>query len=90
MSYKDGIIYLDKDELNNYSIIDIYNDDDDVEIHTNIANDTECCVNCFFSDGQYCSLKGVLINQHSPLCWFYRDCLTIRASDDFKDDCDIF
>ena len=80
--------YLDKNELKHYSIIDIYNNDDCAEFRVFDVGNVECCTNCFFSNGNYCTLKDIRINRHSPLCWFYRDCLTMKASDDFQDDYD--
>ena len=80
--------YLDINDLQHYSIIDIYNDDC-ASLNADESN-VECCTNCFFSDGTYCTLKDIYISEHSPLCWFYRDCLTMRASDDFQDDDDMW
>ena len=50
------------------------------------CNDCENCASCYFSDGKYCFLKNININKYSPLCWGYRDALTMRASDSFQDD----
>ena len=49
-------------------------------------NDCESCVNCYYSDGKYCPVKNIYINKSSPLCWSYRDCLTMRVSNCFQDD----
>ena len=49
-------------------------------------NDCESCVNCYYSDGKHCFVKSIYINKYSPLCWSYRDSLTMRVSNDFQDD----
>lgn len=62
---------------------------DDNELNNSNIIDSECqenCINCFYSDGQYCSVKNRYINFATPICWCYRDCFTMRASSDFQDD----
>lgn len=49
----------------------------------NVVGDN--CINCYYSDGKYCSIKNRKINQHSPICWSFKDCFTMRSSVDFQD-----
>lgn len=48
--------------------------------------DGENCINCYHSDGKYCWLKHMAIIKGTPVCWSYRDCLTMRTASDFQDD----
>ena len=90
--------YLDEDELNNqFTIIDNLDIEDDgvediLDYENDIENisDDENCVNCFYSDGSYCSCKDIYINRLTTVCWCYRDCFNMRTNSDFQDDCDDF
>ena len=102
LSYADICkLHLDINELCNYSIVDIYKMDEnlcsnDDDLHTDYescGDNVEHCKTCFFSDGDYCMLKNINTDSQLEVCWFYRDCLTMRATDDFKDDydrCDMY
>lgn len=46
----------------------------------------ENCLNCFYSNGHYCSIKDIVINKHHPICWCYRNVFTMRTNNDFQDD----
>ena len=90
---------IDEEELNNFFIIDEKDIDliecieEDIEndyIQTEDVGVEENCMNCFFSQDGYCSCKAIYVNQSSPICWFYRDSLTMRAASDFQDDNDDF
>lgn len=72
------------DDLNKYYELDDlpYNLDND---NSNI-DDEENCINCYYSNLGYCPIKNKNINKYTPICWSYRDCLTMRASSDFQDD----
>jgi hypothetical protein len=71
-------IYIDDNELSCSFYIDDYKDIDE----------EENCISCFHSDGKYCYCKNIYINKHSPTCWCYRDCFTMRACSEFQDDYD--
>ena len=86
-------LHIDEEELNNnFFIID----EEYTELAESIEEDIEDvsneenCINCFFSNDGYCSCKDIYINRSSPICWFYRDSLTMRAASDFQDDNDDF
>lgn len=95
---------LDNKELDNSYLIINETDLNKTEDDFNIDIDNECeeyqyicdydsdenCVNCFHSNGHYCKLRDKNISVYTPLCWGYRDCLTMRASDYFQDDYDDF
>ena len=72
------------DDLNKYYELDDLPDNLDND-NSNI-DDEENCINCYYSDMGYCPIKNKNINKHTPICWSYRDCLTMRASSDFQDD----
>jgi hypothetical protein len=57
-----------------------------INIDNDIDDKQDTCVDCFFSDGRYCSVKNKYISDKTPLCWSYRNCFTMRASSDFQDD----
>lgn len=89
LGYSNGYtVYLDKDEIkNNYLIIDKDIDIDDLDKENKECVDcSENCINCYYSNGKYCSLKDIYINKYSPLCWGYRDCLTMQPASDFQYD----
>jgi len=72
------------DDLNKYyELNDLPNDLDND--NSNIDNE-ENCINCYYSNLGYCPIKNKNINKYTPICWSYRDCLTMRASSDFQDD----
>ena len=91
---------FDISEISNYSIIDIYKSDcacctdDENDEYTELDTYSHSCVGCFFSNGIYCKIKDIEINKQSPLCWLYKDCLTMRTLSDFQDDnedfCDMY
>ena len=72
------------DDLNKYYELDDLPDDVDND-NSNI-DDEENCINCYYSNLGYCPIKDKYINKHTPLCWSYRNWLTMRASSDFQDD----
>jgi hypothetical protein len=84
--YDNGI---DINELkNNYIVLnslDGFND----ELDNTYDSNKESCVNCYHSDGKYCLLKNIDINEYTPLCWGYRDCFTMQPCSDFQYDGDI-
>lgn len=87
---------IDENELNNnfYIIDNIVNEYDEsfgVEEDYNESSDGGySCINCFHSDGEYCQCKNIYINRLSSICWFYKDCFTMRTNSDFQDDNDCF
>ena len=90
--------YIEKDDIDNgYSIFNIYDTDDtddnlNKEYKDNENNeqcDEENCVTCYHSNGKYCSMKNIDINKYSPICWSYRDSITMKPCSDFQFDEDI-
>lgn len=59
---------------------------DDLDNDNSNINDEENCINCYYSNLGYCPIKNKYINEYTPLCWSYRNWLTMRASSDFQDD----
>lgn len=49
------------------------------------TNDEDNCINCFYSDGKYCYCKKQYINILTPICWCYRDCLSMRVTSRLQD-----
>jgi hypothetical protein len=90
--------HLDQDEIaDNYLIIDnINNEDEDIndeeENYEEYLNENynENCIGCYYSKDGYCELKNQKVDIYTPICWFYRDSLTMRASSWFQDDNDDF
>lgn len=63
---------------------DVDNECDNLNIIDNEY--TENCVNCYYSDMGYCPIHCMHITIKTPICWSYRNWLTMRASSDFQDD----
>ena len=53
-------------------------------------NYNENCIGCYYSKDGYCELKDQKVDIYTPICWFYRDSLTMRTSSWFQDDNDDF
>ena len=79
---KDGFYIMNSLQDDESSDEDLYQDEDVYENY----DDCESCTTCYYSDGKYCFLKNIYINKYFPLCWGYRDSLTMRASSNFQDD----
>ena len=91
-------LYIDENELNNNFYIINNIEDEYIEEYFDIEQSDynenlyyRCnCINCFYSDGKYCQCKNIYIDRLSPICWFYKDCFTMRTNSDFQDDNDCF
>lgn len=86
--------HISDDEMkNNFSILNIENQDNELIVEEflsqndeDVCDVCESCINCYYSNGKYCFAKHININEYTPLCWGYRDTLTLRVSDCFQDD----
>lgn len=88
--------YVEETDIDTgYSIFNIYDiDNDDIDNDFNCKckykddeYNEECnkenCVTCYYSNGKYCSLKNINIDEYSPICWCYRDSITMQPYSDF-------